>query len=37
MRKDVLPGINKPADIVRPRALSSGGVNARTAATFPSG
>jgi hypothetical protein len=30
MRKDVPPGINKPADIVKAQGLVSGGVNART-------
>jgi tripartite-type tricarboxylate transporter receptor subunit TctC len=30
MRKDVPPGINKPADIVKAKGLVSGGVNARS-------
>ena len=30
MRKDVPPGINKPADIMKAKGLISGGVNART-------
>jgi hypothetical protein len=30
MRKDVPPGINKPADIIKAKGLISGGVNART-------